>query len=590
MKVRVPIANTIGKSVQFDPNAGARAEAAVAALAAQISASVGGSIRHSSLQGLQVGDDHPQYTGNQFPETITGLWNFETIPLIQGDTLAEYIEDVVGGSFFDFLQDTTSVVWTFFDTANELEANVPPEFVQDVVGAMLVDTTSVDLAYNDGAGTFTASIIDEYVQDLVGAMLADTTSIDLAYNDAAGTFSASIIDEYVQDLVGAMFTDSSSIDFTYGDLAGTITAATINANPSGLIGMSAVNGTAATPLRSDGRHAIDPAIVPTWTGLHTFTNEKLVFTAGAGTAGGYLANIPTLPKATLDTIATGVGNFYTERLMRVIRSAAPVFGGLAYGAALTGAPAAVLADVSLVDFRGSGYFGTNPTDFADGMQWQAFAAENWSSSNRGSYATVNLIPLTTNSLVECLRLSPTFARFPRDNIELQLGVSQDLRLYHDGTNSVIRNDTGRLDFNVGATRRASLDANGNWVWTGAGTNQQYLSIVNTGGNGLLGVESSAAGGTFAGSTAYAMIFGSDNATDLCLASNSTVRLTINGARVTSTVPIKLKGYTVATLPAGTVGDSAYVTDALAPTFLVAVAGGGTITTPVFYNGTAWVAG
>ena len=44
------------------------------------------------------------------------------------------------------------------------------------------------------------------------------------------------------------------------------------ANPSGLIGMAAVNGVATTWLRSDGRHAIDPAIVPTWTGAHTFTS------------------------------------------------------------------------------------------------------------------------------------------------------------------------------------------------------------------------------------------------------------------------------------------------------------------------------
>lgn len=53
--------------------------------------------------------------------------------------------------------------------------------------------------------------------------------------------------------------------------------------------------------------------------------------------------------------------------------------------------------------------------------------------------------------------------------------------------------------------------------------------------------------------------------------------------------VRLKGYTVATLPAGTQGDTAYVTDALAPTYLTAVVGGGAIVTPVFYNGTAWVA-
>jgi hypothetical protein len=248
VKVRVPIAGTVGKAVFFDPEAGARAEAAVAALAAQISAGIGGTIFHSSLRNLQVGDDHPQYTGWQFPETIVGLWNFQTIPLIQGNTLAEYIEDVVGGDFFDFLQDTSSVVWTYHETANELEANVPPEFVQDTVGAMLTTTSSITLAYDDGAGTFSATIVDEYIQDLVDALMIDSTSIA----------------------------------WTYGDVGGTLSAATINANPSATIGLTAVNGTAATPMRSDAAPALSQAIAPIWTGNHTFTpaSGNTIFHAG----------------------------------------------------------------------------------------------------------------------------------------------------------------------------------------------------------------------------------------------------------------------------------------------------------------------
>ena len=53
--------------------------------------------------------------------------------------------------------------------------------------------------------------------------------------------------------------------------------------------------------------------------------------------------------------------------------------------------------------------------------------------------------------------------------------------------------------------------------------------------------------------------------------------------------IRLKGYTVATLPAGTQGDTAFVTDALAPAFLTAVVGGGAVVTPVFHDGTNWKA-
>lgn len=52
--------------------------------------------------------------------------------------------------------------------------------------------------------------------------------------------------------------------------------------------------------------------------------------------------------------------------------------------------------------------------------------------------------------------------------------------------------------------------------------------------------------------------------------------------------IRLKNYTVSTLPAGVQGDTAFVTDALTPTYLGALVGGGAVVTPVFYNGSAWV--
>lgn len=384
--VRVPVAGTIGKSVSFDPQAGARAEAAVEALARAIDEGIGSTVRHSSLLGLQIGDDHPQYTMWQAPETIQGLWNFQTIPLIQGDTLAEYIEDVVGGSFFDFLQDTTSVVWTYHETANELEANVPPEFVQDTVGAML----------------------------------ADTASIDLSYNDLAGTFSAAIIDEYVQDLIGSVFVDSTSIDFTYNDLAGTMTAATINANPSGLIGMSAVNGTAATPLRSDGRHAIDPAINPTWTGQHEFF-------AASGVPARFLRQ--------------GLNGLGAAGIMSIDTDAKTA------------------GDSMLLVFRGNNSaISTHDQNYAF-LGAEIVSATAGTESGSFDFYTINAgagpskrVSIRPNGNTQLLA----------DNQELQIGAGQDLRMYHDGTNSVIRNDTGALLFLAGSTEIARLTASGSF--------------------------------------------------------------------------------------------------------------------------------
>lgn len=53
--------------------------------------------------------------------------------------------------------------------------------------------------------------------------------------------------------------------------------------------------------------------------------------------------------------------------------------------------------------------------------------------------------------------------------------------------------------------------------------------------------------------------------------------------------VNLFNYTVATLPTGTRGDICYCTDLLAPGFLVAAVGGGTVVGPVFRNATTWVA-
>lgn len=66
-------------------------------------------------------------------------------------------------------------------------------------------------------------------------------------------------------------------------------------------------------------------------------------------------------------------------------------------------------------------------------------------------------------------------------------------------------------------------------------------------------------------------------------------LKVSTTAITADLPVVLKAYTVATLPTGVVGMTAYVSDALAPAYLTPVVGGGAIKTPVFYDGTNWVA-
>jgi hypothetical protein len=62
---------------------------------------------------------------------------------------------------------------------------------------------------------------------------------------------------------------------------------------------------------------------------------------------------------------------------------------------------------------------------------------------------------------------------------------------------------------------------------------------------------------------------------------------MTGTYAQSLQPLVLPQYTVATLPAGPLGATAYVTDALAPTYNSIVVGGGAFVVPVFFDGTNW---
>jgi hypothetical protein len=111
--------------------------------------------------------------------------------------------------------------------------------------------------------------------------------------------------------------------------------------------------------------------------------------------------------------------------------------------------------------------------------------------------------------------------------------------------------------------------------TGSGL-QAYVSDVASPVNQLV------FSGAAAGASPKLSSLGSDTNIDLTLTPKGT-------GSVVATAPVKLQGYTVATLPtAGTIGRVAYVTDATAPTYLGTLTGGGTVKVPVFDNGTAWV--
>lgn len=116
-----------------------------------------------------------------------------------------------------------------------------------------------------------------------------------------------------------------------------------------------------------------------------------------------------------------------------------------------------------------------------------------------------------------------------------------------------------------------------------------MTISEAGGNGVrISFVSSAAGGkTYQIGHNFITGIGEFAIYDLARAS-APLSISTTGT-ITVDSPIVTKGYTVATLPAGTLGMIAHVTDALAPAFLTAVVGGGAVKSLVFYNGATWVA-
>jgi hypothetical protein len=143
----------------------------------------------------------------------------------------------------------------------------------------------------------------------------------------------------------------------------------------------------------------------------------------------------------------------------------------------------------------------------------------------------------------------------------------------------------RLDVN--GSMRIGFSASGQSItaFNGDQTNQQQIFMKMVGTDGQLFV-------TRAAGIAANLLFGTEGSERARITSGGEVLVGLTSATGVALLqvsgPIRTTGYTVATLPAGTVGMRTYVTDALAPVFGVAVAGSGAVTIPVFYDGANWI--
>jgi hypothetical protein len=117
----------------------------------------------------------------------------------------------------------------------------------------------------------------------------------------------------------------------YLDETGNFTVPAPLANPSASVGLTTVNGTATTYMRSDGAPPIDLSIAPTWTGAH-------IFAAGVTmqVASGTTLSFSVGTSLTVGTTATVTGGFGCNS--KTAQAAAAVGAAVVNTAATNAAP------------------------------------------------------------------------------------------------------------------------------------------------------------------------------------------------------------------------------------------------------------
>lgn len=217
---------------------------------------------HNSLNNLTVGDPHTQYHNDS--RALTWLGTRSTSDLPEGSNL------YWTNSRFDTRFDSRLATKTTADLTEGSNLYYTDERVDDRVATLIQNGTGISWSYNDPSGTLTPTVT-----------LAPFSTTNLSEGS-----NLYFTNERVDDRVAVLIQNGTGLSWTYDDTANTLTGNVTYpgsfsgfANPTASVGLSAVNGSATTAMRSDAAPALSQAIAPTWTGRHTWTQTEA--TSGA---------------------------------------------------------------------------------------------------------------------------------------------------------------------------------------------------------------------------------------------------------------------------------------------------------------------
>jgi hypothetical protein len=140
-------------------------------------------------------------------------------------------------------------------------------------GAGIIHSTSGGVlsssAIVDGDVTVNTLALNKLAQSAANTMLGNWTSSTANVTANSMPSCADSSGNHLNYVSGTGITCGTSISISA-------------ANPSASVGLSVVNGSASTYMRSDGAPALSQSIVPTWTGAHTWSATYVAFTNTAG--------------------------------------------------------------------------------------------------------------------------------------------------------------------------------------------------------------------------------------------------------------------------------------------------------------------
>lgn len=119
------------------------------------------------------------------------------------------------------------------------------------------------------------------------------------------------------------------------------------ANPSATLGLTAVNGTANTFMRSDGAPALSQAIAPNWTNVHNFTAGLIGTSTFAWGGNGIFSGFATAPTGIFNNLIQG-GSVVTFATSTTITGPQFCSGGIYVASSTPGAATITLPGTSTI--------------------------------------------------------------------------------------------------------------------------------------------------------------------------------------------------------------------------------------------------